>query len=88
MTKRNDHLVLEAVRHARREACEIVLLCGLASRPEMAAQMILAGTSVDAARRTLERLLADQPVKRTAGNGSSFDLGAIEAALAEKRPMQ
>lgn len=90
MTKRKDRtdrLVIDAVGRARREAVAVVQLCCLASRPGLAAGMILAGTGVDAARRTLERLLSDQPAKRPGGGngGAMFDPVWITQQL-QKQP--
>lgn len=88
MTKPNDHIaaaVADAVATVRRENVEIVTLCALAGRPELAAQMILDGASVAAARKRLEALAVAQPVKRPGGgNGSAFDVAAVESVLAAK----
>jgi hypothetical protein len=78
--------IADAVLHLRREHVEIVALCNLAGRPDMAASFIRAEMSVDGVRRRLESLPA-LPAKPSAG-GDGFDLATIERALTEKRTLQ
>lgn len=89
MTKHTDHTaaaICDAVASARREHTEIAQLCYLAGRSEMAADLIRDGISLDAVRRRLASLAVAEPVRRPTGggNGSAFDVLAIETMLAAK----